>query len=181
LRLSCRTPRDTDDSIFTWLVEAKQTTPKPLRKGLGSAALLLPWMIWKHRNDCVFEGARPSVHDLMSKVKEEASLWAKAGAMGFRVALSATWDVHWVECVRCMLPPRRIVNSLSFQWNETQRSFAFSRKNKVHIYGVIKANLCVIHGCCICICKIKARKTSNFLIYLEISSRFYCSRTENIL
>jgi nuclear pore complex protein Nup210 len=94
LRLSCRTPRDTDDSIFTWLVEAKQTTPKPLRKGLGSAALLLPWMIWKHRNECVFEGARPSVRDLMSKFKEEAALWAKAGAMGLRVALPATWDVH---------------------------------------------------------------------------------------
>ncbi|XP_047054356.1 uncharacterized protein LOC124660578 isoform X3 [Lolium rigidum] len=54
-------------------------------KGLGSAALLLPWMIWKHRNECVFEGARPSVRDLMSKFKEEAALWAKAGAMGLRV------------------------------------------------------------------------------------------------
>jgi hypothetical protein len=31
---------------------SEANAPKPLRKGLGSAALLLPWMIWKHRNDC---------------------------------------------------------------------------------------------------------------------------------
>ena len=31
------------------------------------------------------------------------------------------------------------------------------------------------------ICKIKSRKTANFLIYLKIGSRFYCSRTKNIL
>ncbi|KAK1697420.1 hypothetical protein QYE76_014117 [Lolium multiflorum] len=33
----------------------EMSAPKPLRKGLGSAALLLPWIIRKHRNDCVFE------------------------------------------------------------------------------------------------------------------------------
>ena len=44
-----------------------------------------------------------------------------------------------------------------------------------------RTNLRVIYRCCICICKIKSRKTSNFLIYLKICSRFYCSRTKNIL
>jgi hypothetical protein len=48
-------------------------------------------MIWKHTNDCVFERGRPH---LMSKIKEKASLWARAGAIGLGVALPATWDVH---------------------------------------------------------------------------------------
>jgi hypothetical protein len=55
-------------------------------------------MIWKHRNDYVFERGRPSVVDLMSKIKEEASLWARAGAIGLGVALPATWDVHEAFC-----------------------------------------------------------------------------------
>jgi nuclear pore complex protein Nup210 len=75
-------------------MQLRSIAPKPLRKGLGSAALLLPWIIRKHRNDCVFERGRPSVADLMSKIKEEASLWARAGAIGFSVAMPTTWDMH---------------------------------------------------------------------------------------
>jgi nuclear pore complex protein Nup210 len=61
--------------LFEWLAEAKLATP---HKGLGIAALLLPWMIWKHQNGCVFEGAQPSISRLMAKIKEEAALWAQA-------------------------------------------------------------------------------------------------------
>ena len=77
-----------------WWVQAKQNTPKQLRKGLGSITLLTPWMVWKHRNDCVFEGARPTIHTLVDKIKDEARLWATAGAKGLRVILPSTWDVH---------------------------------------------------------------------------------------
>jgi hypothetical protein len=94
LRLSCRIPHDSDDSIFTWLAAAKLATPKPLRKGLGSTALPLPWMLWKDRNGCVYEGTCPSITNLMANIKEEASLWAQAGALGLRAALPTTWDVH---------------------------------------------------------------------------------------
>ena len=68
-----------------------------MRKGLASAVLLVPWMLWKHRNDCVFNGARPSVNALLTKIKEEASLWASAGALGLRAITAITpqtWDVH---------------------------------------------------------------------------------------
>ena len=65
-----------------------------MRKGLASITLLTPWMVWKMRNDCVFEGAQPLIHDLLVKIKEEARMWAKAGALGLRVILPSTWDVH---------------------------------------------------------------------------------------
>ena len=77
-----------------WWVQAKQNTPKQLCKGLGSITLLTPRMVWKHRNDCVFEGAQPSIRDLVEKIKSEAKLWARAGAKGLRVLLPPTWDVH---------------------------------------------------------------------------------------
>jgi hypothetical protein len=50
-------------------------------------------MIWKHRNN-VFVRGQPSVADLMSKIKEEASLLARVGALGLSVALPTTCDVH---------------------------------------------------------------------------------------
>lgn len=61
LRMTARPP-DGEPSLFDWWQRAKQDTPAPLRKGLASATLLVPWMTWKHRNSCVFDGAQPSMH-----------------------------------------------------------------------------------------------------------------------
>ncbi|KAI4975929.1 hypothetical protein ZWY2020_049536 [Hordeum vulgare] len=63
-------------------------------KCLASVALLVPWMISKHRNGCVFEGATPSATSLAATIKEEAGLWARAGALGLQAILPQTWDVH---------------------------------------------------------------------------------------
>jgi nuclear pore complex protein Nup210 len=77
-----------------WWQQAKLYTPKTLRKGLASAALLTPWLIWKQRNECIFEGAQPSVPNLVARIKDEAAIWARPGAKGLRVVLPSTWDVH---------------------------------------------------------------------------------------
>uniref|UniRef100_A0A453BFZ8 Uncharacterized protein n=1 Tax=Aegilops tauschii subsp. strangulata TaxID=200361 RepID=A0A453BFZ8_AEGTS len=65
-----------------------------MRKGIASATLLVPWMIWIHRNDCVFNRGRPSANDLLTKIKDEAALLARAGALGLRAIVPQTWDVH---------------------------------------------------------------------------------------
>ena len=65
-----------------------------MRKGLASAVLLVPWMLWKHRNDCVFNHGRPLIADLLTKIKDEAALWAAAVALGLRAIIPQTWDVH---------------------------------------------------------------------------------------
>lgn len=83
-----------EDSLMDWWLQAKQNTPTLVRKGLASIALLTPRMIWKQRNECIFEGAQPLVQVLVSKIKEEAEQWARAGAHGLRVILPPTWDVH---------------------------------------------------------------------------------------
>uniref|UniRef100_A0A8I6WPU5 Uncharacterized protein n=1 Tax=Hordeum vulgare subsp. vulgare TaxID=112509 RepID=A0A8I6WPU5_HORVV len=76
------------------VVRAKQCIPTMMRKGLASIALLMSWMIWKMRNECIFDGAQPLVHVLVSKIKDEAEQWARAGARGLSVILPTTWDVH---------------------------------------------------------------------------------------
>jgi nuclear pore complex protein Nup210 len=65
-----------------------------MRKGLATVTLLTPWMIWKHRDECVFDTAEPSVQSLLDKIKDEARLWVTAGAKGLRDVWPTTWNVH---------------------------------------------------------------------------------------
>jgi nuclear pore complex protein Nup210 len=51
-------------------------------------------MIWKHRNNCIFNNARPSVSNMINRIKDEATQWVRAGATGLGVVLPMTWDVH---------------------------------------------------------------------------------------
>uniref|UniRef100_A0A8I6XKE9 Reverse transcriptase domain-containing protein n=1 Tax=Hordeum vulgare subsp. vulgare TaxID=112509 RepID=A0A8I6XKE9_HORVV len=83
-----------DASIQDWWSRARNATPAPLRKTLRSVALLVPWMIWKHRNACVFDHIPPSLSELLDRIQEEIRCWARAGDKGLRVALPPTWDVH---------------------------------------------------------------------------------------
>ena len=57
-----------------------KSVPKDRRRGLNSLIILVTWEIWKHRNACVFEGARPSVQLLLQTVSSECALWCMAGA-----------------------------------------------------------------------------------------------------
>ncbi|KAE8780849.1 Myosin-J heavy chain [Hordeum vulgare] len=93
LRMTTARPTD-EGTLLDWWLHAKQSTPTTMRKGLASIALLTPWMIWKMRNECIFDGAQPLVHVLVSKIKDKAEQWARAGARGLRVILPTTWDVH---------------------------------------------------------------------------------------
>jgi hypothetical protein len=47
-----------------------------LKKGVNTLVLLDTWIIWKHRNACVFEGASPSVNTILSDLKDEHSFGA---------------------------------------------------------------------------------------------------------
>jgi hypothetical protein len=51
-------------------------------------------MIWMHRNDCIFNNARPSVTNLVNRIKEEAMQWVRAGATGLGAVLAVIWDFH---------------------------------------------------------------------------------------
>ena len=80
--------------LTDWWNHAKEDTPLTLRKALKSVALLVPWMVWKHRNRCVFDNATPSLNALLDGIQDEARSWAAAGAPGLRLVLPQTWDVH---------------------------------------------------------------------------------------
>ena len=57
----------------------------------GSTFLLLCcWQLWKHRNAVIFENRCPSTEDLIRSIKDDARLWAKAGARGLAAIIPVT-------------------------------------------------------------------------------------------
>ena len=40
------------------------------------------WVLWKHRNKCVFDGSSPSIISIIWQAEEEWASWEAAGAKG---------------------------------------------------------------------------------------------------
>uniref|UniRef100_J3MRA8 Uncharacterized protein n=1 Tax=Oryza brachyantha TaxID=4533 RepID=J3MRA8_ORYBR len=59
-----------------------------MRKGINSLVTLVAWEIWKHRNDCVFNGASPRVATVLQVVENEGYLWCVAGNSALQKLLS---------------------------------------------------------------------------------------------
>ncbi|WVZ53725.1 hypothetical protein U9M48_004630 [Paspalum notatum var. saurae] len=70
--------------------QASRLLRKGLRKGFNSLVILVSWELWKHRNACVFEGARPHLQLVLTTVASEGLLWCRAGASGIQELLLRT-------------------------------------------------------------------------------------------
>ncbi|GJN14028.1 hypothetical protein PR202_gb00803 [Eleusine coracana subsp. coracana] len=46
--------------------------------------ILVAWVLWKHRNSCIFDNAQPSIAILTQVFHEEHHLWCLVGAQGMR-------------------------------------------------------------------------------------------------
>jgi hypothetical protein len=64
------------------------TTAGEAKEGLNSIIILGTWSIWKHRNDCVFNGAAPSIAMVLSLARDEAHWWCMAGAKGLSLLIA---------------------------------------------------------------------------------------------
>ena len=52
-----------------------------MRKETWTVITLVLWQLWKHRNDIVFNGALPSVEEVLVKIELEAQDWRAAGLL----------------------------------------------------------------------------------------------------
>ena len=57
-----------------------------------SVIILGAWLVWKHRNYCVFDGGSPDLSRVISSFREAAQQWFVAGAQGvsYLLALAPT-------------------------------------------------------------------------------------------
>uniref|UniRef100_A0A0A8ZV08 Uncharacterized protein n=1 Tax=Arundo donax TaxID=35708 RepID=A0A0A8ZV08_ARUDO len=74
---------------MTWWSNACRLCHGSVQQGVNSAVILGDWSLWRHRNDCVFNGVQPSVATVLQLAREEARVWCMDGAKGLSL-VSAT-------------------------------------------------------------------------------------------
>jgi hypothetical protein len=81
-------PPPEDICFDDWWSRVSCLVEGTIKKGFNSLIILGAWTIWKHQNDCVFNGVAPSLTSALVIVGEE--FWNRnlAGARGL-----ATLDV----------------------------------------------------------------------------------------
>jgi hypothetical protein len=74
------TPQIDTISFMNWWQMVNDLRLGPRRKCLNSMIILGAWILWKHRNKCVFDGVAPSLVAALSLANDERSAWKMAGA-----------------------------------------------------------------------------------------------------
>jgi hypothetical protein len=80
--LSQLVPTANDSPFAAWWERVAAALSGDVQKGLNSLIILGAWYIWKHRNNCLFDGASPRVVSILSMARDEAQLWTLAGGKG---------------------------------------------------------------------------------------------------
>jgi hypothetical protein len=67
-------------SFADWWRKSQKKLHKNSRTGFNSLVIHATWILWKHRNSCVFYGSAPSIPSAVQAFKDEANLWLVGGA-----------------------------------------------------------------------------------------------------
>jgi hypothetical protein len=73
-------PKPNDLCFDEWWEKVHMTTLALTRRGLNSLIILGAWILWNHRNRCVFDGATPNMVDSLILLRNERRMWIMAGA-----------------------------------------------------------------------------------------------------
>jgi hypothetical protein len=75
-------PQPGERSFMEWWQGQIRELQGPSKKGLNSLIILGAWILWKHRNRCVFYGIAPNMVAAMLQPDEERKVWELAIARG---------------------------------------------------------------------------------------------------
>ena len=84
------------DSLVEWAID-KQGSNYVSTKDLRTIFALTWWELWKYRNAIFFEGAQPSIEQLLRKVCSEGFIWSSAGLLKGNVTPFFRWVERWVS------------------------------------------------------------------------------------
>lgn len=73
-------PQATDMVFDDWWDRLWHAAPEQQKRGPNSLIVLRAWVLWTHRNSCVFDRAAPSTARALNASSEERRLWELAGA-----------------------------------------------------------------------------------------------------
>ena len=76
-----------EDTVQDWWLKTINTAGH-INKAIGSVLMLVMWEIWKERNARVFRNTASPTTIISAKIKEEAHLWALAGAKHLSALMS---------------------------------------------------------------------------------------------
>jgi len=85
-------PQLDDHCFIDWWAGVSSRFSGQVQKGVNSIIILGSWLVWKHRNYCVFDGGTPNLPRVMTAFREEVQQWSVAGARGvsYLLALAPT-------------------------------------------------------------------------------------------
>jgi hypothetical protein len=75
-------------------------------RGFHYLIILGAWLIWKHRNQCIFRGKSPNIVVVLVAILDEVSVWSSAKAKDLSFLQisgpSANWFIGVVLCEGCV-------------------------------------------------------------------------------
>ena len=81
-------PQLDNQDFMEWWAGASNRFSGQVKKGVNSIIILGAWLVWKHRNYCVFDGGSPDLSRVISSFREAAQQWFVAGAQGVSYLLA---------------------------------------------------------------------------------------------
>jgi len=77
-------PQPDSTNFFDWWLQATNSFNKEVKRGFNLLVSLGAWILWKGRNDRVFNGISPNLSRALLLASEEVDLWILASAKGLR-------------------------------------------------------------------------------------------------
>jgi hypothetical protein len=65
-----------------WWHQANEAIQGSFRDDLNFLITLGAWILWNHRNRCIFDGLSPIIANFLIQTGDERRLWETAGAKG---------------------------------------------------------------------------------------------------
>ena len=86
-------PQPSNINFMEWWHKANEAIQGPFRDFLNSLIMLGAWVLWNHRNRCIFDGLSPNIANFLIQVGDERRLWESAGAKGLSSLAASFSDV----------------------------------------------------------------------------------------
>ena len=79
------TPYPSASDFVHWWLQSRKQLRKQMRKPFDSLVILVTWILWKERNQRIFQKVALPITDLINLISDEMSVWGHAGITDFLI------------------------------------------------------------------------------------------------